>query len=109
MAVVLYSLLKKKPLRQDVAMTGEIQIGPDNAEIRITAIGGVHEKIKAAERWGFKKVLIPASNYKVNIDPKDYNLEVVGCSTLDEYLSHVLVDRSSDPRIHYMIEGKIAQ
>jgi predicted ATP-dependent protease len=41
-----------------VAVTGEINLGVGDT-IQVTAVGGVHEKIKAAEAWGFKKVVIP--------------------------------------------------
>lgn len=90
MTILLCSLIEGKPLRQDVAVTGEINIGVDNV-IQVTAVGGLHEKIKAAEAWGFKKVIIPAKNYKHSIDPADYDVEVIGGETLDEYLKECLV------------------
>lgn len=91
MALLLCSLLEGKPIRQDVAVTGEINISSED-EIDITAIGGVHEKIKAAEMWGFKKVVIPIKNYKHSIKESDYKIEVVGASTLDDYLKEVLAE-----------------
>jgi len=92
MALLLCSLLEGKPIRQDVAVTGEINISSTD-EIDITAIGGVHEKIKAAEAWGFKKVVIPEKNYKHSIKESDYKIEVVGAKTLDDYLKEVLADK----------------
>lgn len=89
MTLLLCSLLEKRPIRQDVAVTGEINISAEG-EIEITAVGGIHEKIKAAEAWGFKKVVIPKKNYENSIEPSDYKIEVVGASTLDEYLKEVL-------------------
>lgn len=89
MAILLCSLLEKKPIRQDVAVTGEINISAEN-EIEITAVGGVHEKIKAAEAWNFKKVIIPAKNYEYSIEPSDYKVHVIGARTLDDYLKEVL-------------------
>lgn len=70
---------------QDVAVTGEINVGVDG-EIPVTAVGGLHEKIKAAEAWGFRKVVIPATNYKHSIEPSDYRIEVVAGETLEDYL-----------------------
>ena len=90
MTLLLCSLLEGRPIRQDVAVTGEINISSED-EIEVTAIGGVHAKIKAAEQWGFKKVVIPKKNLKYSIDPKDYKIKVVGASTLEEYLKEVLV------------------
>lgn len=51
----------------------------------------MHEKIKAAEMWGFKKVIIPAKNYQYSIDPKDYKIEVIPAKTLEDYLRECLV------------------
>ena len=89
MTILLCSLLEGKPIRQDVAVTGEINVGVHDI-VPVTAVGGVHEKIKAAEMWGFKKVIVPAKNYKHTIEPRDYNIEVVPGETLDDYLREVL-------------------
>jgi len=90
MTLVLCSLLEGKHIKQDIAVTGEINVGVTD-EILVTAVGGVHEKIKAAEAWGFKKVLIPWKNFKYSVKPKDYSIEVIGCKTLDDYLKEILV------------------
>lgn len=91
MTILLCSLIEGKSIRQDVAVTGEINVGVDG-EIPVTAVGGLHEKIKAAEAWGFKKVVIPAKNYKHSVDPGDYAIEVVAGETLEDYLKECLVD-----------------
>ena len=90
MTILLCSLIEGKPIRQDVAVTGEINVGVDDA-IEVTAVGGLHEKIKAAEMWGFNKVIIPAKNYKHSIDLRDYNIEVIAGETLKDYLRQCLV------------------
>lgn len=91
MTILLCSLIEGKSIRQDVAVTGEINVGVDG-EIPVTAVGGLHEKIKAAEAWGFRKVMIPARNYKHSIDPGDYDIEVVAGETLKDYLKECLAD-----------------
>ena len=91
MAILLSSLLEGKLVRQDVAVTGEINVGVDNT-MQVTAVGGIHEKIKAAEAWGFKKVIIPLKNYKYSIDPTDYKIEIIPCETLEDYLRECLVE-----------------
>ena len=96
MTILLCSLLEGKPIRQDVAVTGEINVGVHDI-VPVTAVGGVHEKIKAAEHWGFKKVIVPAKNYKHSIDPQDYNIEVVPGETLDDYLRECLVNPDEEP------------
>ena len=95
MTILLCSLLEGKPIRQDVAVTGEINVGVHDA-VPVTAVGGVHEKIKAAEMWGFKKVIVPAKNFKRSIDPRDYTIEVVPGETLDDYLRECLVDTEDE-------------
>jgi Lon-like ATP-dependent protease len=90
MAILLCSLMEGKPIRQDVVVTGEINVGVDGI-IQVTAVGGLHEKIKAAEAWGFKKVVIPAKNYKHSVDPRDYCIDVVAAETLEDYLKECFV------------------
>ena len=92
MTILLCSLIEGKPVRQDVAVTGEINLGVGDS-IQITAVGGVYEKIKSAEAWGFKKVVIPQKNYEHSIDAKDYTIEVVPAATLDDYLKECLVEK----------------
>jgi len=74
-------------------VTGEINLSVSNS-IQITAVGGVHEKIKAAEAWGFKKVVIPRKNYDHSIDVRDYTIDVVPASTLDDYLKECLTEEN---------------
>lgn len=91
MTLAIASVLLHKKIRQDVAVTGELNIGDTNGKIVITPIGGVHEKIMAAERMGFKKVCIPKRNFEKNINPYDYTIEVVGCETIKDYIREVFV------------------
>ena len=92
MAILLCSLIEGKPVRQDVAVTGEINLGVGDS-IQITAIGGAYEKIKAAEAWGFKKVVVPKKNYEHSIDVKDYQIEVMPAATLEDYLKECLIEK----------------
>jgi len=55
----LVSLLLKKPVRPDVAMTGEITL-----QGLILPVGGLKEKILAAKRAGIKTVILPQRNKK---------------------------------------------
>jgi len=96
MAILLSSLIEGRSIRQDVAVTGEINVSVDDV-VQVTAVGGLHEKIKAAEMWGFKKVIVPAKNYKHSIDPRDYNLEVIAGETLEDYLRESLVYSEKNP------------
>ena len=57
MVTSLVSMLTKVPVRADVAMTGEITLRG-----RVTAIGGLKEKLLAALRGGIRTVIIPEEN-----------------------------------------------
>jgi ATP-dependent Lon protease len=59
MALAMYSAVSGKPARSDVAMTGEITLRGE-----VLAIGGLNEKLIAAQRNGMKTVLIPLENKK---------------------------------------------
>jgi len=58
-AIALISALTKTPVRANVAMTGEITLRGN-----ILAIGGLKEKILAAQRAGITEVLLPAENQR---------------------------------------------
>jgi ATP-dependent Lon protease len=59
MFTALASLLTRRPARSDVAMTGEISLRG-----LVLPIGGVKEKVLAAQRAGIKTVMLPARNRK---------------------------------------------
>ncbi|MGB3940197.1 MAG: endopeptidase La [Candidatus Manganitrophaceae bacterium] len=59
MATALASILTGKPIRRDVAMTGEVTLRG-----RVLPIGGLKEKLLAARQAGMKKVILPARNEK---------------------------------------------
>jgi len=57
MAICLISLLTGRPVRMDLALTGELTLSG-----RILPVGGVKEKILAARRARIKTVILPRSN-----------------------------------------------
>ena len=85
----LLSLLTNRPARRDIAMTGEMTLSG-----RILPIGGIREKLLAAQRAGIKIVLLPLANKEeVEILPPDVleNLEVVLVENADEVIPRVLL------------------
>ena len=81
--LAIYSALKESPLRQDVAVTGEISI-----QGKVKAVGGIYEKIFGAKLAEVRKVIIPKDN--LNDVPQGLRgIEVVGVSTIAEAMEHV--------------------
>ena len=88
MTVAMVSVLTGVPIRKDIAMTGEITLRG-----RVTAIGGLKEKLLAALRSGVKTVLIPQENEKDLAEVPDNvksGLEIIPISTADEALKWAL-------------------
>jgi actin-like ATPase involved in cell morphogenesis len=88
MASELVSALPDRPAYKHVAMTGEITLRG-----KVLPIGGVKEKLLAAQRAGVTKVLLPRDNAPDLRDvPEETRsqLEIVLVEQVDEVLPHVL-------------------
>ncbi len=100
MATAMASELTGRPVRGDIAMTGEITLSG-----RVLPIGGVKEKVLAARRLGINEVIVPKQNAKnINEDLTPElreNLTVHLVSTIDEVLALALQPVSSDARPHH--------
>ena len=59
MATALVSLLTARPVRPDLAMTGEISLSG-----RVLPVGGIKEKVLAAHRAGIRTIVLPRRNEK---------------------------------------------
>jgi ATP-dependent Lon protease len=104
MATAIVSVMTGIPVRNDVAMTGEVTLRG-----RVLPIGGLKEKLLAALRSGIKTVLIPQENVR---DLKEIpeivtkGMEIVPVSRMDEVLSRALV-RQPEP-IEWTYDEKAA-
>jgi ATP-dependent Lon protease len=90
MCTALVSALTRIPVRADVAMTGEITLRG-----KVLPIGGLKEKLLAAQRGGIRLVLIPEENEKDLVEiPKVIlnKLEVRAVSTIDDVLKLALIE-----------------
>ena len=73
MVTAIVSVMTGIPVRRDVAMTGEITLRG-----RVLPIGGLKEKLLAAQRGGIKTVLIPEENAKDLVEISDDDQEGPG-------------------------------
>jgi ATP-dependent Lon protease len=93
MVTAMVSELSRRPVRGDVAMTGEITLSG-----RVLPVGGIKEKVLAAKRLGIKEVILPRQNAKnVNEDLTDElrrGLTIHLVNTIDEALLLALLPAS---------------
>jgi ATP-dependent Lon protease len=88
MATAIVSALREQPVRDDVAMTGEITLSG-----LVLPVGGIREKVLAARRHGVKTFALPALNADdLQELPEDVRKEIqfVPVKTLEEALSVAL-------------------
>lgn len=89
MVTAMISALTEIPVRNNVAMTGEITLRG-----RVLPIGGLKEKVLAARRAGIDTVIIPAANEKDIDEIPDnvrHNMQIILAENMDEVLKHALV------------------
>ncbi len=110
MVTALTSELTGRPVRGDLAMTGEITLSG-----RVLPVGGIKEKVLAARRVGIREVILPRQNEK-NIKEdlsdelrQDMRLHLV--STIDEVLQMALKpERAAEPEspaVEHELEGAV--
>jgi len=99
-ATALISALVQRPVRSDLAMTGEITLRG-----RVLPIGGLKEKVLAAHRVGIREILMPFENRKdlAEIPPKiRHQMQFTLVQSMDE-----VIDRALVPETPALIEHDI--
>jgi ATP-dependent Lon protease len=94
MATALVSVLAQRPVRKDVAMTGEITLRGN-----VLPVGGVKEKLLAARRAKIKTVILPEPNRR---DLEDLPQEVLND------LNFIFVDNVRDVFNEALLDAKPA-
>ncbi len=92
MATALVSVLAQRPVRKDVAMTGEITLRGN-----VLPIGGVKEKVLAARRARIKTIILP--------EPNKRDLEDLPQEVLDD-LTFIFVENVRQVFDHALLESK---
>ena len=93
MTTALYSAMAKIPVNRFVAMTGEVTLRG-----RVLPIGGLKEKLLAAQRAGVKTVLVPKANLRDLKDmdsPSIKKLNIIGVEHMDEVLKEAMVSEDT--------------
>lgn len=85
--VAMLSAIQRRPIRQNVAVTGEVSI-----QGKIKQVGGIAEKIYGARQAAMRKVLIPAENAN-DVPPDLRGLEVIPVATITDALPHIFAPR----------------
>lgn len=96
LVTALASLFTQKPVDPDYAMTGEVSLRGG-----VMPIGGLPEKLMAAQRAGITKVLIPADNADDLDDVAEevkQKLEIIPVRTVEEVLGRLLGKETSGQR-----------
>lgn len=84
--LAILSAVKHWPVRQDVAVTGELSI-----QGKVKPVGAIHEKIYGARQAGIKKIIVPADNLKDIPQRLRQDIEVVPVRNIYEARQHIFV------------------
>jgi ATP-dependent Lon protease len=107
MALAIISALSQRPIRSDVALTGEITLRG-----RVLPIGGLKEKVLAAHRIGIQTILLPEDNQADLADiPVDIRkkLSFKFVKTMDEVIAEALLPRSEAGQRTEVVEAPSAE
>ena len=94
LTLAIASALSGRPVRRDIAMTGEVTLRG-----KVLEIGGVKEKVLAAYRSGLREIIMPKSNEKDLRDVPDEvrkNMSFVFVERMDEVLRFALLEPVSE-------------
>ncbi len=83
--LAVFSAISGLPLRQDVAVTGEVSLTG-----HLKPIGGIYEKIYGAKQAGMKSIILPYDNARGVKEVR--GIEVIYAKDLEEALDHVCPD-----------------
>jgi ATP-dependent Lon protease len=96
MFIALASLFRNRPVRHDLAMTGEISLRG-----LVLPVGGIKEKVLAAQRAGLREVMLPARNLKDLHDVPDSTrqaLHFTWLETVDDAMAAALGSSAVAPQ-----------
>ncbi len=104
LATALISVITKRPIYKDVAMTGEITLRG-----KVLPVGAIRDKLLAAHRAGSKRVIIPADNENDTADlPEDVRreLQIITVEHVDEVLNIALHSKPANEKPKLVVKVK---
>jgi Lon-like ATP-dependent protease len=90
MATAIYSAIKRLPVDNKVAMTGEVSIHG-----KVKPIGGVVAKVEAAKQAGATKVIIPRENWQAIFDTLD-GIQVIPVDKIQDVFLHAIMQQEEE-------------
>ncbi len=103
--LVIASVMSEKPIKNDLAMTGEVSLRGN-----ILPVGGIKEKLSAARRVGIKKIVLPKANRRNLPDlPEELinDLEIIWVERMEEVFEKALIGFEEQKRILQVIEKEM--
>ncbi|MCX5925106.1 MAG: endopeptidase La [Candidatus Dependentiae bacterium] len=108
MCVALISAFTENPVKNKLAMTGEITL-----QGRVLGVGGLKEKLLAAQQYAIEQVIVPQENFNdIEEIKKDTNLDAIKLtfvSTMDEVLQEAFVENPYTwaKKLHQKAKSKV--
>ena len=85
-ATAIISALKGVPVRQDTAMTGSLSVRGE-----VLPVGGVTQKVEAAEEAGLKQVIVPEVNLNDIVLSRNSKIKIIPVKNIADVLKHALI------------------
>lgn len=84
--LAILSAIEQRPIRQDIAITGELSI-----QGRVKPVGALYEKIYGAKQAGIKKIIIPGDNLK-DIPGGLTGIDIIPVKYINNAYEHIFVN-----------------
>jgi len=100
-ATAIISAFKGIPVKQETAMTGSLSVRGE-----VLPVGGVTSKVEAAIEAGVKKVIVPKSNFKDIVVPKEKldKIKIIPVETIEEVLKEALDWRGKEKILNIILK-----